>query len=407
MTFSSQLGGDPPRVIVQLLEGGAASGAIGPDVAVARLRKAGEQLPISDVCLGWGLPMALVEAVAGEAERQGAALWLWHPLLSGDGRYMPGADRAIGRAGAPVDAPGGMGEFTFDCPVRPGALEAALERLDEAAARHPWHGIFLDKIRWPSPSRDPSADLACFCDACHVAAAREGIDLEAISAWLAHAAASPGGRISLVTALLQGGEDERLDHFLAWRSQRITASVEAAADHIGAHHGPGGQATLVALDVFAPALARAVGQDIGVLSRRADFVKGMLYLGTHGPAGMPYELCRLARWLEAGGVADPAASLSVLLGAPLPSMDDLCRGSLQTVVFEAQLDDLRRLAGPGAAAGIDAVAIDGLAVLPDAVLEEVVGEAARTGVPVVLSWDLMAIPGDRLARLAARLSRAA
>jgi hypothetical protein len=48
-----------------------------------------------------------------------------------------------------------------------------------------------------------------------------------------------------------------------------------------------------------------------------------------------------------------------------------------------------------------------LAVLPDAVLEEVVGEAARAGVPVVLSWDLMAIPEDRLARLASRLSRAA
>jgi hypothetical protein len=88
-------------------------------------------------------------------------------------------------------------------------------------------------------------------------------------------------------------------------------------------------------------------------------------------------------------------------------MDELCQGSLEAAVFEAQLDDLRRLAGPGAAAGIDAVAIDGLAVLPDAVLEEVVGEAARAGVPVVLSWDLMAIPGDRLARMAARLSRAA
>jgi len=407
VTYPSQLGGDPPRVIVQLLEGGAASGAMSPDVAVARLREAGEQLPISDVCLGWGLPMALVEAVAGEAERQRSDLWLWHPFLSGDGRYQPGADRALGRAGTPIPAPGGMGEFAFDCPVRPDALAAALARLDEAAARHPWHGIFLDKIRWPSPSRDPSADLACFCDACHDAAAREGLDLGAVSAWLAHAASSPGGRISLVTALLQGGEAELLDHFLAWRSQRIAASVEAAAGHIAAARGPGGRAMVVALDVFAPALARAVGQDIGVLAPRADFVKGMLYLGTHGPAGLSYELCRLARWLEAGGVGDPAASLSVLLGAALPSMDELCQGSLEAAVFEAQLDDLRRLAGPGAAAGIDAVAIDGLAVLPDAVLEEVVGEAARAGVPVVLSWDLMAIPGDRLARMAARLSRAA
>jgi hypothetical protein len=407
VTFANQLDGDPPRVIVQLLEGGATSGAIRPDVAVARLRETGQRLPISDLCLGWGLPMALVEAVAGEAERQGAALWLWHPLLSGDGRYQPGADRAQSREGVPVTEPGDMGAFTFDCPVRPGALEAALARLDEAAARHPWQGIFLDKIRWPSPSRDPSRELACFCDACHDAAARDGLDLEAVSSWLAHAAGSPGGRISVVTALLQGGEDEQLDHFLAWRSQRITASVEAAADHIASHRGPRGQTMLMALDVFAPALARAVGQDIDVLAPRADFVKGMLYLGTHGPAGMPFELCRLARWLEAGDVADPAALLSVLVGAPLPSTNGLCHGSLDAVVFDAQLDDLRRLAGPSTAAGIDAVAIDGLAVLPDVVLEEVVDRAARAGVAVVLSWDLMAIPGHRLTRLASRLTRAA
>ena len=407
MTFTSQLGGDPPRVIVQLLEGGAASGAMSPDAAARCLREAGGRLAISDVCIGWGLPLPLVEAVAGEADEQGAALWLWHPLLSGDGRYVPGAHRAIGHAGVPVDAPGGMGEFTFDCPVRTAALEAALARLDEAAARHPWHGVFLDKIRWPSPTREPSADLACFCAACHDAAAREGIDLEAVSAWLTRAASSPGGRISLVTALLQGGEDEQLDHFLAWRCERITAAVDSAAERVASYGDPGGQPMQVALDVFSPSLARVVGQDIARLAPRGEFTKAMLYLGTHGPAGLSFELCRLASWLAAGGVPSPVGLLSDLLAFPLPETEILCSSSLSCEVFSAELAALRQLAGPGAAAGIDAVAIDGLAVLPDTVLEEVVGEAARAGVPVVLSWDLMAIPEDRLARLASRLSRAA
>jgi len=40
VTFTSQLGGDPPRVIVQLLEGGAASGAMSPDAAAGCLREA-------------------------------------------------------------------------------------------------------------------------------------------------------------------------------------------------------------------------------------------------------------------------------------------------------------------------------------------------------------------------------
>jgi hypothetical protein len=300
-----------------------------------------------------------------------------------------------------------MGEFTFDCPVRTAALDAALARLDEAAARHPWHGVFLDKIRWPSPMREPSADLACFCAACQDAAAREGIDLEAVSAWLAHASGSPGGRISLVTALLQGGEDEQLDHFLAWRCERITVAVNSAAEHVASHRDLDGQPMQVALDVFAPSLARAVGQDIALLAPRGEFTKAMLYLGTHGPAGMSFELCHLASWLAAGGVPSPVGLLSDLLAFPLPELETLCSGSLSSEVFSAELAALGQLAGPGAAAGIDAVAIDGLAVLPDAVLEEVVGEAARAGVPVVLSWDLMAIPEDRLARLASRVSMAA
>ncbi len=163
----------------------------------------------------------------------------------------------------------------------------------------------------------------------------------------------------------------------------------------------------LALDVFSPALSRMVGQDIASLAPLGEFTKAMLYLGTHGPAGLSFELCRLAGWLASGGVPAPAARLSELLGLPLPEREPLCSGSLHGVVFGAQLAELQRLAGPGAAAGIDAVVIDGLAVLPDDVLGEAVEAARRSGVPIVLSWDLMAIPDDRLTLIGTRLSEAA
>lgn len=407
MTFTSRLDDGPPRVIVQFLEGGAASGAMSPDAAVSRLRHAGEALPISDVCLGWGLPDALVEAVAREVERQGAALWLWHPLLSGDGRHTPAADRAVGADGHAVPAPLDMPEFSFDCPVRPAALDAALERLDAAAARHPWHGLFLDKIRWPSPSQDPAGELACFCDACSATAAAEGIDLGAVAGWLREAAGSAAGRVRLLHALLDGDAEVRLDHFLAWRCERITSVVAAAADRVRAHLGPDGHPMRVALDVFAPALGRLVGQDIGALARHGEFLKAMLYLGTHGPAGLSYELCRLARWLEAGAVPSPVEELAGMVDLPLPEMPELCTGSLPEAIFDSQLDALRRLAGSRAAAGIDAVAIEALAVLPDATLETVTRRSLEAGVPIVLSWDLMAIPSSRLERLGRLMGGAA
>jgi hypothetical protein len=149
-----------------------------------------------------------------------------------------------------------------------------------------------------------------------------------------------------------------------------------------------------------------VGQDIGALAPLAELTKGMLYLGTHGPAGLSYELCRLARWLAAGAVPSPTRRLAELTGVALPGMEHLCGGSLDGAVFESELAALRRLAGRGAAAGIDAVAIAELAVLGDAVLEEAVEAAVGAGVPIVLSWDLMAIPDERLARVAAPVERA-
>ena len=153
------------RVIVQYLEGGA-SGSIEPDAAVERLRRAASVLPVDDVCLGWNLPLGLLDSVAAAARDLGASVWLWHPLLSGDGRFVPGPHRVVGVSGRPVVAHHDQGEFAFDCPVDPEGLGAALQRLVAAIDDGPWDGVFLDKIRWPSPYADPARDFGCWCDHC-------------------------------------------------------------------------------------------------------------------------------------------------------------------------------------------------------------------------------------------------
>lgn len=410
MTRPGPLEGGSPRVIVQYLEGGAASGAIAPDAAAARLREAARRIPISDVCLGWGLPAPLLETVTSEARRLGAATWLWHPFLAGDGRYVPGRDAAIGADGRPVPAPGGMDEFAFDCPVRPDGLAAALERLATALGTADWDGVFLDKIRWPSPTADPASQLACFCEACRTSAGEAGIDLAAVAHGLARAGRSAEGRLETVRALLGDPAtasvgDDALDDFLAWRAGRIGVAVTAAAALVGRHHARDGRSLRVGLDVFAPSLARAVGQDLTALVPLSEFSKGMLYLGTHGPAGLAYELCRLARWLADAGLRSPVGQLAEILGYDLPPLDALCTVSLGSAAFRAELTALVGVAGPRAAAGVDAVRIDGLAVLDDAGLEDATAIAAAEGVPIVLSWDLWHISGERLDRVAATLAR--
>jgi hypothetical protein len=386
----------PVRVVAQFLEGGAASAAIDPGAAVACLRRAAEIAPLTDLCLGWNLPQALIAAVGDEARRQGQRLWLWQPLLSGDGVFVPRADATVGRDGRPIPWPREMAEFAFDCPVRRSGRDAALVRLDDAIDGADWDGVLLDKIRWPSPTRDPAADLTCFCGECRQEASSAGVDLEAVAQRLDRGAADGDARIGLLREMLGVDQGEPLASFMSWRTARITEAVAEAARLVRSRRGPGRQPMRVALDVFTPSLAQLVGQDIGELAPLGELTKAMMYLGTHGPAGLPYELCGLTTWLADGGVEDPVGVLGDTLGYALPPHATVCDGVLSPRVFATEIERLRQLAGSGAAAGIDAVGIAAIAVLDDATLRSVTRMAVSAGVDLVLSWDLWAVAPQRL-----------
>ena len=290
--LSGEMGDGAPRVVAQFLEGGTAFGVISPDAAAACLRRACATVPI-DRCLPRLAPVparAVDDVVADEARQLGCSVWLWQPLLSGDGVRVPTRDSARGPL-APVPSPNGKAEFAFDCPVRATGLAAALERLKEQLSRSGagTASLLTGAQPWPSPSRDPSEDLACFCEECRDAAVSHDIDLAFVASCLASARTSPQGRLDLVAELLGRPSDGPLAPFLEWRGAalKITQAAGAAVERATSIRGAGGERLRVALDVFTPSLARSVGQDIGALAPQAEFVKAMTYLGTHGPAGLP------------------------------------------------------------------------------------------------------------------------
>jgi hypothetical protein len=261
-------------------------------------------------------------------------------------------------------------------------------------------------MRWPSPTRDPIADLACFCDDCRRAATSAGVHLGAVAERVRRGSVDAAARADLLRELLGIDEREPLASFMAWRTGRVTEMVVAAADLVTRHTASGGARLRLGLDVYAPSLARLVGQDISGLAPLGELTKAMLYVGTHGPAGLPYELCRLASWLAAAGMPDPVSRLSDWLGYALPPLERLCSGTLEPDVFAVELERLQQLAGPTAAAGIDAVELAGVGVLDDVTLGRVARVASSSGVAIVLSWDLWAIPPRRLEAVARSIAGA-
>ena len=385
----------PRRLIVQHLEGGSDLHRLAPGEAVEPLRAA-RAVGMTDACLGWRLPQRLVDAVFAwrDAEAPDVRLWLWHPLLAGDGAWEPGPDGAIGADGRPVPAFRGMPEFSFACPVREGVLAAALARLSDALATAAWDGVFLDKIRWPSPAPEPARHLACFCSACAERAGDDAaIDLGSVALFVAGLDTTPAGRRRLLRALAGLEIDDGLRSFLAWRGGVITAVVREAASAVR----DTGRA--VALDVFAPSLAPLVGQEIGRLAPLAEWVKAMCYTATLGPAGMAFELLDLAGWLGEAGIRSPSSLLSETFGYPVPVPARLRRHGLGPRALAVEIDRLRALAGPAAAVGLELVEIPGIAELDAAALGRRIRFVRRAALPLVVSWDLRHVPPDRLALL--------
>lgn len=386
---------------IQYLEAGPHIADLPPQVAAARLRAAFERLPLAMVLIGWQLPDATLQACAEVCEQAGATLYRWQPLLTGDGIFTPRPEwQVIGLNGQPVAGFQQMPEFTFVCPNRPAAANAALDNLDRALTNAPYRGVFLDRIRWPSPAADPGAQFGCFCPDCQRAAAEQDLDLDAARQLLLELLDTPDGpariaRLLLDAACSAGDALTPLGALMQFRVWSITRFVGRAIQVARAH------GLAVGLDGFSPALTPMVGQGLGALDAGADWTKVMTYGHTLAPAGVPFELAALADWLAArGGLSgdDALRLITQTTGLPLPDTLRALRG--EGLSPEALGDEVRRARASGVRtllAGIELVDIEGITALSDAQIRADVAAFRDHGADgLALSWDLWAIPLGRL-----------
>jgi hypothetical protein len=379
-----------------------------PEAVRQHLQDAFDRLPISLVLLGWNTPRPLVDLCAEITTRHQARLFLWHPLLTSDGVFFPLPEwRTMGLNGESIGGYHSEPDFTFACPNRPAVRTAALQRLSSVLRNSPYQGVFLDRIRFPSPATAPDAQLTCFCDACRQAASQEGLDLDAVQLFLNSRLAYPEGCRSLVESLLTPRHArsvaDLLESFLDFRQRSITRLVQEAADLVTA------QGLAVGLDCFTPCLTRMVGQDLAALNATCEWIKIMTYTHTLAPAGMPFELLGLAGWLSSHLRISRGQVLSWLAEAsqlPMPpNLSALRRTGLPSEAISTEirlgrsLGITRLLVG---AAWVDLPGVNSVSAEQHAVDLAACLSAAPDG--LVLSWDLWHINSQRLDQLAVFLS---
>jgi len=265
-----------------------------------------------------------------------------------------------------------------------------------------YRGVFLDRIRFPSPAADPAHDLACFCKYCQQLAGNAGLDLAFVQEYLQRVLQTREGKRAAAHCFLSGSRTEAveesaswLEQLLAFRHTSITAMVKAAAELASA------RGLKVGLDCYSPSLAQLVGQDLPGLAKHCDWIKVMTYARAYSPASIPFEILGLANWLMAPDGASESRSMACLADAarwPLPSRREVVRqGRLPAEILTAEIRRGRAAHARQLLAGIELVEIPHVAEL-SAEQIKADSEAVLAGEPdgVVLSWDLWQIPLDRL-----------
>ncbi len=343
-------------------------------------------------------------------QRLTKSVFLWYAVLS-DNPVLQPEHRVVNYLGRRSEGWGSaktreeVGEtFSFACPNQIEVKKAVLDRLKRLLTEYSFDGVFLDKIRFPSPANGLDDVLSCFCPACRTLAGSEGLDLEKVRTLLSHIPTNSG--LSYQEMRLQRGnwleeligglpsaEQDLLEQFLGFRARSITRLVEEILEltsQLGVE---------LSLDLFSPGLAYLVGQDYAALSRLAAWVKPMVYRYANGPAGLRLEIPQLTHGLvDFLNIKTEDAERWMQLHLPEMagySQEDIERDGAPADLISVEAGKaVERMGNTPVYLGIEAVSIPAfhINITPGHVREMVsIARKARAR-GVVLSWDLIHMP---------------
>ena len=273
-----------PGYIVQVSLGGWHAPDYSAEQVIGRIQEVNALIPVRKVIIGWSLDKQVYQQVGEYLHANGIKMLLWLPVFA-ETEEMCENEPAVDLAGeipANYDLAAGEG-FRFNCPTRTETAANVVAIYDDNFQDCGFDGVFLDRIRTQSFVSGVSGVLSCGCPVCKEYFKAEGVDLDAVqAAWI-----EKGDAFFSVTAYSpEDGftfADPLAEAYFKAKGHVVSHAVAAIADCFR------GRGLEVGMDLYAPFMAQFVGQDYGILSQHADFIKPMLYRQTFAPAGMGFE----------------------------------------------------------------------------------------------------------------------
>ena len=310
-----------PGYIVQVSLGGWNAPDYTAEQVIGRIQEVNALIPVRKVIIGWSLDKQVYRQVGEYLHANGIKMLLWLPVFA-ETEEMCDNEPAVDLAGeipANYDLAAGEG-FRFNCPTRPETAANVVAIYDDNFQDCGFDGVFLDRIRTQSFVSGVSGVLSCGCPVCKEFFKAEGVDLDVVqAAWIEKGDAffsvraySPEDGFTFADPLAEA-------YFKA-KGHVVSHAVAAIADSFR------GRGLEVGMDLYAPFMAQFVGQDYGILSQHADFIKPMLYRQTFAPAGMGFEY-DLLRKAVPGAAGYPEFTMDVdFLDSQLKAMEPYACG---------------------------------------------------------------------------------
>ena len=366
-----------PGFILQVSLGSWHSPDYTADEVIGRIDEVRALIPVRKVIIGWSLDKDIYQQVGEYLHANDIKMLLWLPVFAETEEMCENelALDLLGEIPANYDLAAGEG-FRFNCPSRPETAANVVAIYDGNFKDCGFDGVFLDRIRTQSFVSGVSGVLSCGCPVCSEKYKAEGIDLDVVrAAWT-----EKGDAFLSVTGYdpMDGFTfaDPVAAAFFKAKGHVVSNAVAAIADSF--HE----RCLEVCMDLYAPFMAQFVGQEYGILSQHADFIKPMLYRQTFAPAGMGFEYELLRK-------AAPGAE-----GYPVFEMD--------VDFLDSQLNAMEPYAC-GKYPGIEINYYEGVAPTSPEYVTESLDAVMRHGFDgAVLSWNIMEAPDLHISCLGKR-----
>lgn len=238
---------------------------------------------IKAVILGWYLDKSFNNTILDYFHQKNISCYFWLPVLSEVDQIKSSVllTDYQGRQGNSVSVIKDE-SFTFMCPSHSTSYDNICKIYEKYLSSLKIDGIFLDKIRFPSFANGYGEGFGCFCSSCQNIYQEHSIDISYIKSCIDnHDSILLKGHYDKFGHYIL--TDKKINLFYQVRANIITDFVGRLCDYFHQKH------LIVGLDIYAPFFAYHCGQNIHLLSKKADFLKPMFYRFTQAPAGMQYE----------------------------------------------------------------------------------------------------------------------